>query len=174
MFTTLNAIKQHGPCVSGWRKLLNTLGKSSTADEPLSFSTILDSNGLEDALWCLRTLGGHQQEKRLYAVWCARQVLEATPDISRALDLIEQHALGHLSKEEFKAIEDIRRFYDKPSDISFVVLSTTKDNATAAAISTSAAARILVIQKGTTQEERQELYDKELQKQAAEFRRVFG
>lgn len=54
MKTTLNAIRAHGPCKSGWRKLLCHLGKTEADDEPVSVLTILDSNGLDDALWCLR------------------------------------------------------------------------------------------------------------------------
>ena len=54
MNTTLNAIRDHGPCTNGWRKLLRALGKDSADDEPLSIITVLDSNGVDDALWCLQ------------------------------------------------------------------------------------------------------------------------
>jgi hypothetical protein len=53
-YTTLNKIRQHSPCKDGWGKLLRSLGKTEADDEPLSLITILDSNGLDDALWCLR------------------------------------------------------------------------------------------------------------------------
>ena len=52
--TTLNKIKKHRPCKEGWEKLLNHLGKTQADDEPLSFLTILESNGIDDALWCTR------------------------------------------------------------------------------------------------------------------------
>ena len=52
--TTLNRIKAHSPCKSGWEKLLKHLGKTKADDEPLPFLTILESNGLDDALWCCR------------------------------------------------------------------------------------------------------------------------
>lgn len=52
--TTLNAIRAHNPCADGWKKLLAHLGKTQPDDEPLPFATILDSNGLSDALWCCR------------------------------------------------------------------------------------------------------------------------
>ena len=71
MKTTLNQIRAHRPCTRGWRKLLAHLGKTQADDEPLSIATILDSNGLEDALWCLRTVKGYDREIRLYTVWCA-------------------------------------------------------------------------------------------------------
>lgn len=54
--TTLNAIREHRPCKDGWEKLLKYLGKTKADDEPLDLLTILDSNGLDDALWCLRAL----------------------------------------------------------------------------------------------------------------------
>ncbi|MCA6423836.1 MAG: hypothetical protein IM568_13640, partial [Flavobacterium sp.] len=51
MTTTLNKIKAHSPCKDGWDKLLNHLGKTHADDEPLSIATILQSNGIKDALW---------------------------------------------------------------------------------------------------------------------------
>jgi len=54
MNTTLNKIRSKSPCADGWAKLLKHLGKPQTDDEPLSLITILDSNGLDDALWCLQ------------------------------------------------------------------------------------------------------------------------
>lgn len=55
-YTTLNALRAHSPCWSGWTKLLTHLGKTKADDEPLPLLTILESNGLDDALWCLRAL----------------------------------------------------------------------------------------------------------------------
>lgn len=56
-YTTLNAIRAFRPCSDGWWKLLAHLGKTAADDEPLSLLTILNSNGISDALWCLRALG---------------------------------------------------------------------------------------------------------------------
>ena len=66
--TTLNKIRKHSPCADGWEKLLKSLGKNKADDEPLSLMTVLESNGLEDALWCLRACDGIDREARLYAV----------------------------------------------------------------------------------------------------------
>ena len=74
MKTTLNAIREHAPCAEGWKKLLTYLGKTEADDEPLSLLMILDSNGLDDALWALRAVEGYDREKRLYAVSRARPV----------------------------------------------------------------------------------------------------
>ena len=54
--TTLNAIRAHSPCEDGWVKLLAHLGKMRADDAPVPFLTILESNGLDDAIWCLRVL----------------------------------------------------------------------------------------------------------------------
>ena len=48
--TTLNEIREHSPCRDGWEKLLAHLGKTKADDEPLELLTILESNGLDDAL----------------------------------------------------------------------------------------------------------------------------
>ena len=105
MKTTLNAIRKHGLCDPGWRKLLAYLNKTESDDEPLSLLTILDSNGLDDALWALRAVEGHDREKRLYAVWCARQVEHLLTDQrSRdALDVAERFARGRATREELDA-----------------------------------------------------------------------
>lgn len=105
IYTTLNKIREHGPCSDGWTKLLRHLGKTQADDAPLALATILDSNGLDDALWCLRAVDGHQREMRLYAVWCARQVqhLMTDPRSVAALDVAERHANGEVTDEELAA-----------------------------------------------------------------------
>ena len=109
--TTLNAIRAHGPCADGWKKLLNHLGKTGADDEPLSLLTILDSNGLDDALWCLRAMPEHNKHWRLYAVWCARQVQHLMTDARSvaALDVAERHAHGTASDQELAAAGDAAR-----------------------------------------------------------------
>ena len=102
MKTTLNQIRECGPCESGWKKLLAHLGKTKADDESLSILTILESNGLDDALWCLRAVKGRDREIRLYAVWCARQVqhLNTDPRVSACIDVAERFANGEATDEE--------------------------------------------------------------------------
>lgn len=115
MYTTLNAIHAHSPCADGWAKLLRHLGKTEADDEPLPLRVILDSNGLDDALWCLRAVPNCDREARLYAVWCARQVQHLMTDsrslaaLSRslaALDVAERHASGEATDAELAAARD--------------------------------------------------------------------
>ena len=102
MKTTLNKIREHSPCRGGWEKLLRNLGKSGPDDEPLKITTILDSNGLDDALWCLRAVDGHHREMRLYAVDCARSVqhLMTDPRSIAAIEVAERHADGLATDDE--------------------------------------------------------------------------
>jgi len=72
MYTTLNQIRECSPYELDWEKLLTNLGKTKADDEQLAIIKILDSNGLDDALWCLQAVTGYEREKRLYAVRCAR------------------------------------------------------------------------------------------------------
>ena len=111
MKTTLNKIREHQPCADGWENLLKYLGKTKADDEPLSLLTILDSNGLDDAIWCLRAVEGKDREIRLYAVWCARQVQHLLKDQRSldALDIVERYANGEATEAELAAAGDDAR-----------------------------------------------------------------
>ena len=102
MQTTLEEIRAHSPCVDGWTKLLAHLGKTKPDSEPLALSTVLGSNGLSDALWCLRAVEGFEREMRLYAVWCMRQVqhLLTDPRSLKAIEVAERFANGRASEAE--------------------------------------------------------------------------
>jgi len=105
MRTTLNQIRAHSPCRAGWEKLLRSLGKTAADDEPLWLDTVLDHNGIDDALWCLRAVENFDREIRLYAVWCARRVwhLMSDPRSVAALDVAERYARREASDVELSA-----------------------------------------------------------------------
>jgi hypothetical protein len=105
MKTTLNKIRSQSPCADGWTKLLKNLGKTKADDEELSLAVILESNGLDDAIWCLRAVDGHAREIRLYAVECARMVQHLMSDRRSldALDVAERHANGLATDSELAA-----------------------------------------------------------------------
>ena len=76
--TTLAKIRKHSPCQDGWKKLYKSLGgiKKYGENTPVKFSHIVESNDLDDALWCLRTIcPKHDKEIRLFAADCAERVL---------------------------------------------------------------------------------------------------
>lgn len=105
-YTTLNKIREHSPCREGWEKLLTSLGKTKADDEPLSFKTILESNGLEDAIWALRSID--TPEVRIFAVRCVRQIQHLISDERslNALDVSEMYAVGTATSEEISAARD--------------------------------------------------------------------
>jgi membrane protein involved in colicin uptake len=102
--TSLNAIREHKPCTKGWTKLLKHLKKTQADDEELNLLTVLESNGLDDALWCLRAVKGQDKAIRLYAVWCARQVQHLMKDQRSldALDMAEKFAKGEATEQELE------------------------------------------------------------------------
>ena len=102
-YTTLNKIREHSPCREGWEKLLTSLGKTKADDEPLSFKTILDSNGLDDAIWALRSIDA--PEVRIFAVRCVRQIQHLLTDERSlaALDVAEAYTVGQATEEELSA-----------------------------------------------------------------------
>jgi hypothetical protein len=105
MKTTLNKIRACSPCESGWETLLKHLGKTKADDEDLGLLTIVESNGFEDALWCLRAVDCCDRDARLYAVWCARQVQHLMTDkrSNDAIDVAERFANGEASQGELDA-----------------------------------------------------------------------
>ena len=63
MTLTLQEIRDHSPCQSGWKKLTKAVGNDMTTE--LSIGDVVISNGLEDALWCFRCL---DPRKRVAAI----------------------------------------------------------------------------------------------------------
>jgi len=108
MRTTLNKIRAYSPCTSGWEKLLKSKGKTKADDVEFSIIDVLDSNGIDDALWCMRAVDGCEKEMRLFAVWCARQVKHLMTDQRslNALDVAEKFANGDASREQLQDARD--------------------------------------------------------------------
>ena len=91
--TTLECIRKASPCHEGWTKLLAHLGKTKADDAPLDLLTVLNSNGLDDALWVLSYAMPDDRLARHFQAWCAEQVLhlfEAEhPDDKRVREQID-------------------------------------------------------------------------------------
>ena len=80
LYTTLKLIKEHQPCTEGYRKLRRALGKGWGADRKIPLVRILETNGMDDAIWALRAVDHRQRAKRdrlcrLFALDCAEHVL---------------------------------------------------------------------------------------------------
>ena len=72
--------------------------------EPLPLMTILNINGLDDALSALQHVDDKAQVRR-YRVWCARQVqhLMTDPRSLAALDVAERYADGQATDDDLSA-----------------------------------------------------------------------
>jgi hypothetical protein len=72
----------------------------------VSFATIVESNGIGDALWCCRAEPQHARVWRLFAVKCARRALARVscpdPRSIAACDVAERHAAGLATDEELR------------------------------------------------------------------------
>ncbi len=103
--TTLRNIKENNPCQTGWQLLIKNLNKTEEDDEPLHFKTILDSNGIYDAIWCLRSVVEYDYEIGLFTLWCARQCeyLDATGFCENINNIAEMHLNGQCSSDTMGA-----------------------------------------------------------------------
>lgn len=99
--TTLNQIRVHSPSTESYAKLLKHLNKTSADDEPLSLLTVLDSNGLEDAIWCLRTEATPERIQR-FALAVVRRVQHLSPDAKACNDVTERYIAGQATREEIQ------------------------------------------------------------------------
>ena len=108
MKTTLNKIRKNHPCADGWEKILKHLGKTKADDESLALTEILESNGMDDAIWCLCAVDNSERDSRLFAVWCARQVQHLMEDHRsiNVLDIAERFANGEATAEDMAAARD--------------------------------------------------------------------
>ena len=105
---TLAQIKKHSPCADGWRKVLNANGGTNAdLNKPFPLSSILDSNGLDDALWALRCLPEYEMLWRKFAWWAATQVADNTTDerVTYCLEVVGRFIEGSASAEELSAAE---------------------------------------------------------------------
>ena len=107
--TTLARIRAHGPCDRGYKTLCKGLGgvRKYGKDTPITVRQIVEINGLDDALWCLRTMPEHDRRWRILAVRYARRVQHLMRDQRGldALDVAERYANGLATDDELHAAE---------------------------------------------------------------------
>ncbi len=107
--TTLKRLKEHNACVDRYKHLLDYLGKTKADNEELPLAIILKSNGIEDAIWALRTLKDCDKEIRLFAADCAGHVLKhfekKHPNDKRPREAIKaarKFAKGEISRSDLR------------------------------------------------------------------------
>ncbi len=107
MDTTLNKIREHIPCRTSWEKLLASLGKTKADDEPISFRYLLDTLGIEDAVWCIRTIT--HKEQCLFLADVLELMLPEwekyrdDPAPGQCIQAIRDHEQGLISDAELQA-----------------------------------------------------------------------
>ena len=99
---TLNQIRQHDPCKSGWEKLLRSLPDNMPLDKPFDFRHIIESNGIVDAIWALKCIDNKELCVR-FTVKCAESVLHIFEKIYPN------------DKRPRQAIEAAKKWLDNPS-----------------------------------------------------------
>lgn len=116
---TLAALRKAGADYDGYNKLVRSLqGRPFTEedeyrnsyirfkhDAEIPLVDVLNSNGLDDALWSLCCVSGADRDIRLFAVWCARKVEHLMQDqrSKDALGVAERFANGAATEEEREA-----------------------------------------------------------------------
>jgi hypothetical protein len=142
---TLQQIKDQRPCTDGWATVLKSKGGTKadfSAEFPLT--DVLESNGLDDTLWCLHCLPEHSRIWRKYAVWCARQVEHLMTDqrSRNALKVADLHADGLATDVDLAAAsEAARAALAAASEAARAALAAASEAAWAAEAAAWAAAR---------------------------------
>lgn len=76
LYTTLNLLREHCACTEDYETLLRAVGLHFPKDDHIDLLTVLESNGLDDALWCLRaTTEDSKSVSVSFSIFCAESVL---------------------------------------------------------------------------------------------------
>lgn len=116
LYTTFRLLREHGACTDRYRHLAKELGgvKRYGFDTPISIERILDTNGLDDALWALQAaIEPADRFNRLLACDYAEHVLyiyeSQHPDDKRLRQVIEvsrRYVMGLATEEELATARD--------------------------------------------------------------------
>ena len=116
METTLNKLKAAGACAERYKILLTALGKIEADDERLTIAKIIETNGIQDAIWAMLTVDRKDKDIRLFAADCAEMVLpiyeKVCPNDDRARKAIQaarDYAFGSIGDAASDAASDAAR-----------------------------------------------------------------
>ena len=111
--TTLDLLQKAGACTRGYKTLITALGAKYPHEKPIDLLTILNTNGLDDALWALgATAENCDMIARLVAADFAEQVLPIWQKYSKderpalAIQAARDFAHGRISREKRDASLD--------------------------------------------------------------------
>ena len=109
LHTTLEILRRNHACASGYKNLIASLPADHAHDAPITLAHIIESNGIEDALWALRatvepTGRNVAQEIAIRAAERAQAVFEKhRPDDSRVRECIaatRAYMRGEISRHD--------------------------------------------------------------------------
>ena len=142
MKTTLNEILKYNPCSQnsdkgGWGLLLKNLNKTEADDEPLDLITILESNGIQDAVWALRCFDYKDYCLFLADIAESGLHIDYTYNKARRLEIraIRDYKAGAIKKGELEGIltylEGILTYYavfyaEYAAEVAFAPVSNKK------------------------------------------------
>jgi hypothetical protein len=140
--TTTARIDACNPCNQRRDRAARLLGITEPSDDPISYTHLLDTLGLDDALWCCQAEPHLAAIWRRYAVWCARQAQHLITD-ERSLDALnvaERHANGQATDQELAAAWDAASAAARDAQIAARSAAWAARNAAWAAASAAASA----------------------------------
>ena len=117
-YTTLRKLRNNDACKDRYNVLKSkTIAKF---DDPISLKTILETNGLTDAIWALRACDDVDRDARLFACDCAMHVLK----------IFEKHHFE--DRRPHKSILAARRYAKNPTEGNKKKMTAARDAAWAA------------------------------------------
>ena len=75
--------RDRGACKSVYKELLRLQGKVHADDEPIELLLILDRYGIDDALWALRVIEGHDKEIKAFFDRCVGLIPPSVPESTK-------------------------------------------------------------------------------------------
>jgi hypothetical protein len=87
LYTTLERIRSHSPCIEGWRSLLRYLNKSVADSDPLEYITVHCAIGFEMTLWACRAEPNYNSHWQEYIHWALSNCSSAN---THTIELLNQ------------------------------------------------------------------------------------
>ena len=125
---TLDQIKKHEPSYSMWEILTSIHGKDEDAlHKPFPLSSILDSNGLEDTLWCFRCLPEYRDNFVEFTLFLIKHAERYTNDkrVPHCKDVIRKYLRGEVNTEELDTA--VAEAYEAFNTVCWYIEGTTYD-----------------------------------------------